>query len=878
MAENDFPVDDDVFGNLVIPSVEEMDAHANRRPGEPPVKITPVRGKSAEIISPPPSEKQMTARYDEMGFDWERSPLYWNPTKKTRTGVGAKDGLKQNQGKGDPSLPAVLLHMTGLLGVDVDGDGPEEKRIDALCDASCVMKAKTRKGHHYVFLADYRVGSVNGTKASGLEIDTKTGKSAVLFVEPTYYIHPEEGRIEYKWERFPAKHEDLTPCPEEVVEWLCENGYSNPENRPRPTPRNVIVHSPATTETLSTGDPDDDLISHVSSFSAPIPQPPTTMEQVENLCSCLQPGWLAEFNNWLRLMYCLKNIDPSDEMRDLFLRHSARATGYKGYEAQNRKMWDGAKQSGRSGLGSLKHFAKKANPEKYFSDAKDTYWSLVNQENANGYCELFYNAMAGDLLYSQSQKCFYVYDERETLWKASQGNSYIHFLFVEICSSVFRKMLADIPAALDEKAAEDRKAKMKKIGGALKMCGGSQVIMMVSSFLPAFCRGDDDPATYFNQNPDLLPLANGVWKFSEKKLINYDRDHYFTFKNSIPYNPKADTRLMARACSDWFKGNKPVCEFIQMWLGYCLTGYTTRQDFFIAWGNKAGNGKSLLWGTILSLLLGEEKGFYRTITSDALSSERVGNNDQLYDLNGSRFAFLSEPRRAKGTQIDNEILKTLTGDKSFTVEAKYKNALTFRLMCKFAMACNDMPDLKFEDEGTLRRILIGEQNVCFLDPEKYELASEEDKASGAVKRKDDSFIKALLENVEGIMKWALEGANMYIDDPRKAPPPELTKAKAKAMGEADVLGNWIKASIRNFTAIEPSKRPSGWERKNLKFKTVKDILRSEHLNFGQNQAGFNKRLKEKLESLGFEVGGREDKGDQYIRYAEETPDEVEHVE
>jgi hypothetical protein len=858
--------DDDLFSDLVIPTVDEMDAHANRRPGDPPVKMTPVRVKAAELKPMPLPEKDMLSRYDEMGFNWERSPLYWNPAGTTRKGpTGRKAGVAQHLGKAKPELPAVLLYMDGLLGVDVDGDGPEEKRIEALCDAVCVMKAQTRKGHHYVFIADDRIASVTGTK---YEIDCKTGKTSFLFAEPTYYIHPDEGRIEYKWERFPANREDIGPCPDEVLDWLIENNYG----REKPTKKRSV-----TPETLSTGDPDDDLISHVSD-STPVPQPPTTLEQVESLCSCLTPEWLGEFNNWMRLMYCLKNLSTSDDMRELFLRHSARGKGYeKGFEAQNKKMWDGAKQAGRSGLGSLKHFAKKCNPDKYFADAKGTYWELVKQDNANGYCELFYNAMAGDLLWSPSLKCYFVYDERETLWKASQGNSYIHFLFVEICSSVFRKMLADIPPAhtLGEKEAEEMKIKTKRITAALKQCGGSQVIMMVSSFLPAFCRGDDDPATYFNQNADLLPLENGVWKFSEKKLIPYDRDHFFTSKIKIPYNSKADTSLMTRACSDWFKGNKAVCDFIQMWIGYCLTGYTTRQDFFIAWGNKAGNGKSLLWGTILSMLLGENDGFYRTITSDALSTERVGNNDQLYNLNGARFAFLSEPRRAKGTQIDNEILKTLTGDKSFTVEAKYRNALTFRLMAKFAMACNDMPDLKFEDEGTIRRVLIGEQNVCFLDPDKYDAASEEDKRTGAVKRKDDAFIKALLANTEGLMKWALDGANRYIDDPRIAPPPELTKAKAKAMGEADVLGNWLRASIRNLATA--AVKPAGWERKNLKFKTIKDILRTEHLNFGQNLAGFNKKLKEKLEALGFEIGGREDKGDQYVRCADEIPDEVELV-
>jgi P4 family phage/plasmid primase-like protien len=732
--------------------------------------------------------------------------------------------------------------------------------VSALCDEVCVWKQKTRKGFHYIFKKDPRIKQCQPRGKGIAEIDTRAGKGGYLFVAPSFYLHPEEGLIKYELERIPESIDELTECPKEVIDYfLTIPDYCAvpkpvaPKSVPKPVPKNEVI------------EPEEE-----EAFVAPLPTVLPVMEEVENLCSCLTPEWLHNHDNWLRLMLMMKSISPSPEMKELFLKHSARAPDYAGYTAQNAKAWDSAKPSGRISMGSLKHWAKQCNPEKYFTYAKNTYWSLVNQNNANGYCEIFYNAMAGDILYSNSHKCYYVYDIREKLWRVSDNNAHINFLFVEQTSAVFRKMLADLPVAKDEEEAQKRKIKVKRLMDADKTCGGAYVITLVNSFLPALCRTDEDPANYFNQNADLLPLTNGVWKFSEKKLINYEREHYFTFRIPIAYNERADTTDIRKASMDWFGQNADVARFIQYWIGYCLTGFTTRQDFLIVWGTKAGNGKSLLWGKILAILLDK---YYRTITSDALSTERVGNNDQLYNLNGGRFAFLSEPRRAKGTKIDNEIVKTLTGDESFTVEAKYKNAITFKLQAKFAMACNDMPELKFEDKGTYRRVKVAEQNCEFIDPSDYEKADEKEKETKRIMMKDDDFIARLLANTEGLMLWALEGASLFIDNPRMEAPSAMYSAKDKAVNESDTLGIWIRGNIRNLKTL--ADKPHNWAKTNLKFKAVKDLMNAQNENLGQRQAGFNKRLKEKLEMLGFEVGGREDKGDQYIKGAdtEEQEDE-----
>ena len=597
-----------------------------------------------------------------------------------------------------------------------------------------------------------------------------------------------------------------------------------------------------------------------------------SMEEIETLCSCLTPEWLHDSSNVLRLMMMLKGISPSDEMRDLFLKHSARSPTYADCGGQNANEWDSAKPNGRISMGSLKHWAKKCSPEKYFANAKKTYWSLVNQNNANCYCEIFYNEMAGDILYSKSRKRYYVYDARETLWRVSEKAD-INFLFVETTGSVFRKMMGDLPPANNEDESTKRKSQMKKLTKAINDCDGGYAITLVSAFLSALCHSDEDPANYFNQNSDLYPLANGVWKFSEKKLITYEREHYFTFRIPIAYNPRADMTDIRKASLDWFGQDAEVADFIQYWIGYCLTGLTSRQDFLIVWGTKAGNGKSLLWGEIMPILLGP---YFRTITSDALSTERVGNNDQLYNLNGARFAFLSEPRKARGTKIDNELVKTLTGDKSFTVEAKYKNAITFTLQAKIAMACNDMPELKFEDKGTYRRVKIAEQNCEFVDPVDFAKADKEAIQKKRVMMKDDAFIARLKENAEGLMRWALEGASRFIDNPRMEAPKAMSAAKEKAVNEVDTLGIWIRKNIRNLATVKDA--PANWQKKKILFKRVKEMMNADNENLGQHKAGFNRRLTEKLDSLGFQMGGREDKGDQYIKYAAEVTFEEEEAE
>ena len=597
--------------------------------------------------------------------------------------------------------------------------------------------------------------------------------------------------------------------------------------------------------------------------------PRTEYEIINELCECLTPEWLADVENLMRLVSCLKHLTsallPDATLRELFVRHVVRGA-QEGVVAPvpSPPLWNLEDATPcRNAMSSLKHYARTCNPARYFATTRSSNWELVRTDTVNSYCELFYNTMAGDVLYSTALKCYYIYDAREGLWCAATNIAIMNSLFVAQTTALFDQMMLDMPPPVTELQITVHKADMAALKRARKMCGGASVVTLVNSFLPAFCCEKVDPAAYFDQNPDLLPLKNGVWSFPESRLVPYQREHYFTFRIPIAYNPGADTSLMQRAAMDWFAGNVEVAEFIQYWVGYCMTGYTNRQDFMIAWGTSAGNGKSLLWGEIMSILLGP---YYHTITSDALASERTGNNDQLYNLNGKRFAFMSEPRKGHSSKLDNELIKTLTGDKSFTAEAKFKGAMTFALMAKFLMACNEIPGFNLNEAGVKRRVLINEQNVSFLDADAWAALSPADRASSRFCLRDDAFVDALKANVEGLMLWALQGAMAYMKEPRRAAPKAMAGAKARATEEADVFGEWIRSNIRNLKEAMPYN-------KSVQMRTIKEMLRSQRVDVGQNAPGFERLLREKAIELGYETGGREGKGVFTIRYAEVIVDE-----
>ena len=567
-------------------------------------------------------------------------------------------------------------------------------------------------------------------------------------------------------------------------------------------------------------------------------------DEVQQLCDLLDEKFISSYDNWIRLLFCLKSL--GEKYRSTFLEVSKRCKKYNNSRTikENAEKWDSlVLKDCRITLGSLKHWSKRCNPTKYFEIKKTTYKSLIETVplTSNELCEVFSIDMAGDIMYSESQKEFYIFNQNNGLWE----NRTIHSIFTSRIQHIVQKLIADLPPAESEEEIAVKMKKMSVYMGAMKLCDGFKLNNLVSKYLPSFCSTDssDDPIYFLNTTDNYLNLKNGVWDFKNKVLVPYDRNHYFTFKLDVEYKENADTTDIHKAFELWFKNDKDVMSFVRYWLGYCLTGYTDRQEILFVWGESAGNGKSTLFNELMGGLLGEQKLMEILSTTDIRN--KGDNNEGLYRLNGKRFAIISEPsKNVKGAvEFDNDLMKNISGDKTISAQAKYKNKITFRNTSKIGFIFNELPEINFEDKGMFRRMVILEMNVSFKGEEEYEKCPQHLKDQNIVQKRDSAFIRRVIDNKEGFLKYLLEGASEFVEEREngklRSIPTSMKNTKDKAVSELDTLGGWLD----NWLEYEVGAK--------IRKTDLLNKWRSDRLDFGQGVKGFVSRLKTKCISRGY---------------------------
>jgi len=764
--------------------------------------------------------------------------------------------------------------------IDLDGEDKGAKhsaRTQALYDIlrpACNMIAKSGKvvGHHFVFKHNPLLKA--GQKG---DMDILTNSSCVI-VEPSQY---QKGKklVKYKWLMLPTADEGLMEIPPAAVEMLLDAGCgieprspfiavpNSPEPLAMPPRRRLAIADAADS------DGEEVMENTVVMTETTRRNIETPYEELVALCDCLSADWLDAYNNWLKLGMCIKHFRDDAKHRDLFLKVSRKAARHDtpGTIANNRKLWDSWKPDGRIRIDSLHYWARTQDKAAYFRIKKARYWALVLGGSKNDFCEMFHAEMEGEVVYSKQSGSYFIWNTGRERWLEC-GSGYIYSLFLETVLRATDKLIMEIPAAVagDEKSEEKRKERLKAAGKFKKACDGNTVTA-VSSFLPSFYNvnpEEKDPNDVFNKNPDLLPLANGVWVFSEGRLRPYEREDFFTKRIPITYDADAPTEDIEKAMLQWFP-DEEVRDFIRFYIGYLMTGYVKRQDFLIIWGTTASNAKSTLWVDILHELLGGtgEGGYAQTMSMEAFRENQTESKPELYDSDGRRLATIDDPSDIK---ISQGVVKALTGTNKYKCRTLHKECKTFALSVRVVVLCNSLPQYKIEDEGVFRRILIGEMKTSFLSPEKWALLSEEQRSDGRHFLKDLDFAKRLVANMSGILNYFLVGASAFIAEPNRSPPAMMRAAKDKASSILDTLGAWVRGNLKKLEKTAANRK------KTVSYATMKEIWAEQKLEFpGMRSHAFKHNFLTQLETAGYEVDrGTEGKSREKVVYCEMIRDDT----
>ena len=282
-------------------------------------------------------------------------------------------------------------------------------------------------------------------------------------------------------------------------------------------------------------------------------------------------------------------------------------------------------------------------------------------------------------------------------------------------------------------------------------------------------------ADKFDQQPFLFNCSNVTIRLGANQPRQHDYNDLLTQCSDVKYKPNATCPKWVQFLLDCMNNDLELVEFLQVWIGYCLTGRTNEHKLVIHWGHGT-NGKTTFHNVIAKLF-----GTYaETAAASAFMQTPRGSSDNATNdiaaLRSARHVNVTEANEDQ--YIDEALIKRVSGGDSVTARLLFREFFTFDPQFKISMATNHMPNIKGVDLGIWRRIYRVPWKVTFGaegSPKiNYNLADE------------------LLTELSGILNWALEGCEKWHEKGLAAYEPEAVRVStAEYRHEQDVIKPFI---------------------------------------------------------------------------------------
>jgi putative DNA primase/helicase len=219
-------------------------------------------------------------------------------------------------------------------------------------------------------------------------------------------------------------------------------------------------------------------------------------------------------------------------------------------------------------------------------------------------------------------------------------------------------------------------------------------------------------------------------------------------------------------------GGPEVLDYVQMAVGYSLTGHTREEKLFSLYGS-GRNGKGAFTETLLTLLgepLAKEVSF-GTFTQER---DHDAQNFDLAPLKPARFIAASES--SKYERLNEAKVKQLTGGNEVYCAHKHKPHFSYRPQFKIWLSSNYDVNADPSDRAVWSRI------VRIVFPHSFE-GQEDTTLKERLKRR---------ESLAGVLAWAVEGAKRWYASPGGLQTPQAVLMDLQMVrAELNVVQQWL---------------------------------------------------------------------------------------
>jgi putative DNA primase/helicase len=421
--------------------------------------------------------------------------------------------------------------------------------------------------------------------------------------------------------------------------------------------------------------------------------------------------------------------------------------------------------------------------------AKPRSFPFTDVGNAERLAQRFY----GDFRFIPGWGRFIIWNERRGRWEDDPHG-------VGITRLAKATLRLDRKAAKpDAKDSDDTKSYKKNLEKWLRGCESWSRINAMTKLVR------DEPGVEgdhrkIDDKPMFLNCANGVLDLKKRELRKFRGSDLLMRQTAVRYDPKARSErwdaFLLKVVPD-----AKTREFLQRFVGYCLTADVSERAFVVIHGPRGRNGKSVFLRVLQELL-----GPYATTAAPGLlmAREKDAHPAEIADLHGARLVVASETR--KGRTFDEEQTKRVTGNDILKARRMGENWWSFYPTFKLIVVANHRPRVKDASDSFWDRIIL------ILFKTRIEKAQE-----------DRDLIDKLTSGRElsGILNWAVDGFMAWRE--KGLAKPELVEAATNAYrADEDQVGQFCEDRlefgnplyrINNADLVRAAK---GWAEKNDK--------------------------------------------------------------
>lgn len=556
---------------------------------------------------------------------------------------------------------------SNLTVIDIDDPTTTvNKQLMDIINPQCNMIVKTRKGFHYYFLYDLRIGL---SHCNDFKLDILSDKTLV-FAPPTVSVNDGEGNILCKYEfiKIPDNDASLVEIPQLAIDLLLNIAKVN--RHPNSPVAPVAPVSPVT--------PLDEIpieitqeIRHTPNMLNDPAEPTDELSLLIKVIDALPEKYITNYSDWLKIGLVLFNEGGTVSQWDIL---SKRAKNYESNSCSI-KWATFSKSNIKTNIikgASLWYWLKISNPTAFWElmPKRDDLMHLIESQNHNDTAKYFFNMYPDDYLWSNETGWYEI--NNFNVWK-SHGDKPPVSLLRKIadtmqtqCNDMKKMELTRYANDVMTVAPKDAKELLSQhfrlmkliqnaynIYGSTKYCDGSTKFLTTYYNVSELMALMDTNINFFAFNDKVFDCSTGITRLIKP-------NDYISTTTGYDY-PIKKNDVIRKEINDFlftlFENNEQV-SYMLMIIASCLSGINRFEEFYTLLG-KGSNGKSLLFMTFLKGVFGN---YHYTVNENVItktSDKPDSTSPALIECRNKRMVVINEPE-SNGT-IQMGLIKKLTG-------------------------------------------------------------------------------------------------------------------------------------------------------------------------------------------------------------------------